>query len=98
MVPAERRGRDHRHALVGSVLELADAADQVANELAANRMAIAAQPALLEVARGSAQVERGPDLSGEVILAQIRSIVADLLRITGMGVIESSDAIPPVSR
>ena len=78
--------------------ELADAADQVANELAANRMAIAAQPALREVARGSAQVERGPDLSGEVILAQIRSIVADLLRITGMGVIESSDAIPPVSR
>jgi uncharacterized membrane protein YgaE (UPF0421/DUF939 family) len=77
--------------------ELADAADQVANELAANRMAVEAQPALLEVARGSAQVERGSDLSGEVILAQVRSIVADLLRITGMGVIESSDAIPPVS-
>jgi uncharacterized membrane protein YgaE (UPF0421/DUF939 family) len=78
--------------------DLADAADQVAAELAANRMAVAAQPALLEVARGTAQVERGTDLSGEVILAQIRSIVADLLRITGMGVIESSDASPPAAR
>lgn len=77
--------------------ELAHAADEVAYELAANRMANAAQPALLEVAHGSARVERGTDLSAEVILAQIRSIVADLLRITGMGVIESSDAIPPVS-
>jgi uncharacterized membrane protein YgaE (UPF0421/DUF939 family) len=75
--------------------DLAEAAELVASELAANRMAVEAQPALLEVARGTAQVERGTDLSGEVILAQVRSIVADLLRITGMGVIESSDAIPP---
>ena len=77
--------------------DLADAADLVAAELSANRMAVEAQPSLLEVARGSAQVERGTDLSGEVILAQVRSIVADLLRITGMGVIESSDAIPPAA-
>lgn len=77
--------------------DLADAADLVATELSANRIAEAAQPALLEVARGTAQVERGTDLSGEVILAQVRSVVADLLRITGMGVIESSDAIPPAA-
>lgn len=77
--------------------DLADAADLVATELAADRMASAAQPALLEVARGTAQVERGTDLSGEVILAQLRSVVADLLRITGMGVIESTDAIPPAA-
>ena len=76
--------------------ELADAAELVAHELRADRMATAARPALLEVAAGTAQVERNHDLSAEVVLAQLRSIVADLLRVTGMGVLESTDAIPPV--
>jgi hypothetical protein len=30
------------------------------------------------------------------VLAQLRSIVADLLRLTGMGTLESTDAIPPL--
>jgi hypothetical protein len=75
--------------------ELADAADAVAAELEDDRMPAAAQPALLAVASGTARVERSHSLSAEVILAQMRSVVADLLRITGMGVLESSDAIPP---
>ena len=75
--------------------DLADAADLVAEELEADRMPTAARPALLEVAAGTGQVERSHDLSAEVVLAQVRSVVADLLRITGMGVIESTDAIPP---
>jgi hypothetical protein len=75
--------------------ELADAADLVAEELENDRMPAAAQPALLGVAFATAQVERTHDLSAEAILAQARSIVADLLRITGMGVIESTDALPP---
>ncbi|QNN54195.1 FUSC family protein [Nocardioides mesophilus] len=75
--------------------ELADAADAVATELEADRMPIAAQPALLAVAAGTGRLERSPDLSAESILAQMRSVVADLLRITGMGVLESSDALPP---
>ncbi len=76
--------------------ELADAADLVATELAADRMAVAARPALLELAAASARVERSHDLSAEVILAQVRSVVADLLRITGLGVLEASDALPPM--
>ena len=77
--------------------ELADAADLVAEELENDRMPSAAQPALIGVAFATAQVERTHDLSSEVILAQARSIVADLLRITGMGVIEATDALPPPS-
>jgi uncharacterized membrane protein YgaE (UPF0421/DUF939 family) len=77
--------------------DLATCATQIAEELDADRLPVAAQPALLEVARGTAQVERGPALSAEVVLAQIRSITADLLRITGMGAVESTDAIPPAS-
>lgn len=77
---------------------LAEATDQVAAELDANRMPTAARPALLEVAAATSRVERGEGLSAEVVLAQVRSVVADLLRITGMGVVESTDAVPPRSR
>ena len=38
----------------------------------------------------------GHQLSPEVVLAQIRSIVVDLLQITGLGVLEATDALPPM--
>ena len=75
--------------------DLADAVDLVADELHANRRATAAEPALLTVARGTGELERSEVLSVEVLLAQIRSIVADLLLVTGMGPLEASDALPP---
>ena len=34
-------------------------------------------------------------LSAEVILAQIRSVVVDLLLLTGLDQLESTDALPP---
>ena len=77
--------------------ELAQAAEEVAAELEADRMPVAARDAVMAVAIGSSRVQRSHDLSAEAVLAQVRSIVADLLRITGMGVLESSDAIPPPS-
>ena len=77
--------------------DLADCATLIADELDADRLPAAAQPALLEVAEGTARAERSTSLSAEVVLAQIRSIAADLLRITGMGAVESTDAIPPAS-
>jgi uncharacterized membrane protein YgaE (UPF0421/DUF939 family) len=77
--------------------DLGSCAAHIAEELEADRLPAAARAGLLEVAAGTAQVGRGPDLSAEVVLAQIRSITADLLRITGMGVMESTDAIPPAS-
>jgi uncharacterized membrane protein YgaE (UPF0421/DUF939 family) len=78
--------------------ELAEATREVAAELEADRMPVEARPALLEVAAGTARVERSSDLSGEVLLGQLRSTIADLLRITGLGVMESTDAIPPLAR
>ncbi|MGI8522197.1 MAG: FUSC family protein [Nocardioides sp.] len=76
--------------------DLAAAADQAADELAADRMAVAARPALLAVGNATGQVERTHDLSSEVVLAQLRSVVVDLLLLTGMDQIESTDALPPV--
>ena len=53
------------------------------------------QPALLAVGHASGQVERTAVLSAEVVLAQLRGIVADLLLLTGMDPLEASDALPP---
>ena len=75
--------------------DLATAADLVAEELEADRLAEAARPALLMVGHSSGLVDRTDDLSAEVVLAQVRSIVVDLLLLTGMGQLESTDALPP---
>ena len=83
-------------------VDLADAVDAMADELAVGHSV--AEPhgpasdvrrGLLRVGEGTAQVERVADLSADVVLAQIRSIVVDLLQVTGMDVLEATDALPP---
>ncbi|MBD8870550.1 FUSC family protein [Nocardioides donggukensis] len=76
-------------------VDLAAACEEVADELDANRMASAAQGALLAVGRATAEVERTDELSAEVVLAQLRSVVVDLLQLTGLDSLESTDALPP---
>ena len=82
----------HSYAVLAA--ELAAAVEVVADELDADRMAVAAQPALLAVGMATGEVERTDDLSAEVVLAQIRSVVADLLLLTGMDPLEATDALP----
>lgn len=94
---AAYRGEPVPHAYAVVCGELADAADLVAAELEADRMPVAARPALLDVAAASSRVERTRALSAEMVLGQMRSVVADLLRITGLGVVESTDALPPLA-
>ncbi len=86
----------HSYAMVTA--DLAAAVEAVAIELDADRLAVDAQPALLAVAQATGQVERTDDLSAEVVLAQIRSVIADLLLLTGMNALEATDALPPVRR
>ncbi|WP_243056679.1 aromatic acid exporter family protein [Nocardioides sp. SR21] len=76
-------------------LDLADAADAVAAELAENRMAVAARPAVLAVGEATGHVERSEVLAAEAVLAQLRSVVVDLLMVTGLDQLESTDALPP---
>ncbi|HET9422824.1 MAG TPA: FUSC family protein [Nocardioides sp.] len=87
--------REVPRSYAGLALDLASAADQVADELRADRMATAAQPALLRVGEATGRVERSEVLAAEAILAQLRSIVVDLLLLTGMDQMESTDALPP---
>lgn len=86
----------HSYALLTA--DLGTAVEVVATELDANRMPAAARPALLAVGIASSEVQRTEDLSSEVVLAQIRSAVADLLLLTGMDPLEATDALPPVRR
>ena len=86
------------HAYASLAVELAAAVEVVAVELDADRMATAAQPALVAVGIATSDVERTEDLSSEVVLAQLRAVVADLLLLTGMDSFEATDAIPPVRR
>jgi uncharacterized membrane protein YgaE (UPF0421/DUF939 family) len=83
----------HSHLLLCQ--ELADAVDELADELAEDRMPSRVRRSLLRLGEASARVERVADLSADVVLAQIRSIIVDLLQITGMDVLEATDALPP---
>ncbi|WP_137294484.1 FUSC family protein [Nocardioides dongxiaopingii] len=86
----------HSYAVLAD--ELAAAVDTCVAELRANRQATAARPALLAVGAGSGAVERSEEMTAEVVLAQIRSVVADLLMLTGMEQLEATDALPPPPR
>lgn len=86
----------HAYAMIAD--ELAAAVEVVVTELDADRLATAAQPALIGVGMATGEVERTDDLSSEVVLAQLRAIVADLLLLTGMDPFEATDALPPVRR
>ena len=79
-------------------LELADAADLAAAELGADRMALAARTPLLTVGEATGRVERTDVLAAEAVLAQLRSVVVDLLMVAGLDQAESTDALPPPPR
>jgi len=79
-------------------IDLADAAFKVAEELQADRTAFAARPALVAVGNGTGQVPRTDELAAEVVLAQLRSIVVDLLLLSGLDQTQSTDALPPPPR
>jgi uncharacterized membrane protein YgaE (UPF0421/DUF939 family) len=75
--------------------DLADAVEEMAKFLHLDKTPPYIRSTLLEIAATTSQVERTTELSAEVVLAQIRSIIVDLLQITGLGTIEATDAMPP---
>jgi uncharacterized membrane protein YgaE (UPF0421/DUF939 family) len=75
--------------------DLADAADLAAAELAADRMAVASRTPLLEIGEATGRVQRSDILAAEAVLAQLRSVVVDLLMVSGLDQLEATDALPP---
>ena len=82
-------------AYIALIEQLADICAEIAAELRGGAMASGAQPLLLALAAKSSQVQRTDELSAEVVLAQVRSIIADLLALAGMDPVAATEAIPP---
>ncbi len=82
-------------AYAGLVEELAMAAQHIADELHEGRDAAEAREDLVNLARRSTWPVRGAGLSAEVMRAQVRSTVVDLLRLTGLSVQEAQQRVPP---
>ncbi|MFB4288066.1 aromatic acid exporter family protein [Nonomuraea sp. ATR24] len=82
-------------ALADSLREVSEAALLLQLELGAGREPVLARQALLAVATRQRPERLG--FSADVIVAQLRSIVVDLLRATGTGEEESTAALPPVN-
>lgn len=93
---AAYRGQVIPTSYAALALALADATEAMGAELAAGRPAEGARKRLLAVAEITGDVERTASINAEVVLVQLRSIVVDLLGVTGMGQFEATDALPPV--
>jgi uncharacterized membrane protein YgaE (UPF0421/DUF939 family) len=80
----------------GLLDDLAECTDAIAEELGAGRAATAVRDRLVALGRATADVERSTELSAEVVLAQVRSLIADLLAVSGMDPLAATDQIPPL--
>lgn len=74
--------------------QLADATDVIARTLAENASPDIARKAVLEVAVATSYLPRTDNLVTETVLAQLRSVVVDLLQVTGLDVDEAIAALP----
>jgi uncharacterized membrane protein YgaE (UPF0421/DUF939 family) len=91
-----RRPVPHAYAVLAD--DVADAVDAVVAELAADRMPIAVRDRLVGLGRVTGEMERAEEMNAEVVLVQLRSIIVDLLMLTGMGQIEATEVLPPPPR
>jgi uncharacterized membrane protein YgaE (UPF0421/DUF939 family) len=73
---------------------LADTTSDIADELGERRLPTDARTGLYRIGELSAVLDPASGLSGEVMRAQIRSMVVDLLMLTGMTYDEARDHVP----
>src|SRR5215208_6420101 len=93
-VVAVWRGEEVPVAYEDLIRELAEACRLVARELAERRLPAAARDELRKVGEATAHQHLTQSISANVILAQIRSMVSDLLQLTGMDYFEARELIP----
>lgn len=75
--------------------DLAAATDDMAAALERDEMPEGIRASLLRIGEGTALVERTDALSADVVLGLIRSLIVDLLQITGLDVLQATDSLPP---
>ena len=74
--------------------ELAEIMRFMAGELRAGRLPTAARDRLVAIGQDTSHLALTDSISAVVILAQVRSIIADLLELTGMDYAEARELIP----
>ncbi len=92
-----RRGERVDDGVMALLLGLAEAAEAVAGEVGEQRSAETSRRLLAQVADDSTHVPTGTTLSGDVVLAQIRSMVVDLLELTGLDADQARSTVPPAA-
>ncbi|HET9779080.1 MAG TPA: FUSC family protein [Propionibacteriaceae bacterium] len=95
-VVAVWRGDHVPEAYQDLIRRLAEACRSIAKELAARRLPTAARDQLREIAEISAHLQLTHSMSAVVILAQTRSMVADMMQLTGMEYVDARELIPDV--
>jgi uncharacterized membrane protein YgaE (UPF0421/DUF939 family) len=95
---ATRQGQPIPDAYLALVDRVAEAADLIAAEMSAGRLPVAAREPLADVARQTATQTLDRGLSAAVVLGQVRSIVVDLLQVTGLSSDEALELMPAEPR
>lgn len=91
---ALRHGEVVPKAYIDMVAELAEVATAMAADLDRRHLPTGVQPALFELGERTTYVDSHPSLSSEVIRAQVRSIILDMLMVTGLTHDEAFESIP----
>ncbi len=91
---AVREDEEVPEAYVDLISSLADITGEIAGQLSERRLATGSRDRLATLARSSSLVAPQASLSAEVIRAQVRSAVVDLLMLTGLTYIEAYGMVP----
>jgi uncharacterized membrane protein YgaE (UPF0421/DUF939 family) len=90
------RGQEVPAEYLDLIGRLAEICRFMARELEAHRLPTQARERLQALGQDSAQVRLDESISAVVVLAQTRSMVADLLELTGMSYAEARELIPDI--
>lgn len=85
-------------AYVHLIEDLARSCDDIARELHERHEPVSARPGLQRLGERSAAIDPSSGLSGEVMRAQVRSMVVDLLVLTGLPLEEAGGYVPASGR
>jgi uncharacterized membrane protein YgaE (UPF0421/DUF939 family) len=88
------RGERVPAAYLALLSSLAEVTADIATELGERRLPTASRAGLVAIGEVSAVVEPGAGLSSEVMRAQLRSMVVDLLMLTGLTYEQARDHVP----
>jgi len=89
-----RRGEDLPDATLRLLDDLAATTATLAGDVERKRPPHGSREGLVEVARRSSDIPIGTSLSADVVLAQVRSVVVDLLQLTGMEYQDALELVP----